>query len=85
MHWFILAAAAPLLWAITNILDEYLVGHYYKDKTDTQEEKSLVGSLVMFSALFGIIVCIFIAFINKEVFDIPWASIKVLLLSGSVF
>jgi len=77
--WFLLAALAPLLWAIVNIMDEYLISRYYSEESTSS---SLVGSLVLFSSLFGIVVCVLIAIFNPNVFSISANNILLLLLSG---
>ncbi len=81
MKWILLATLAPFLWSVSNIIDEYLISHYYK-KRKLIQSSSLVGSLVLFSSLFGIVVCSLVAVFNSAVFDIDTESIKFLILSG---
>jgi drug/metabolite transporter (DMT)-like permease len=50
--WFILALAAPMLWAITNHIDKFVVSQYTEDKK--------AGALVLFSALISGVVASFI-------------------------
>lgn len=80
MTWLLLALAAPLLFAITNFADKYLIEHYAKS-----EEGSSVGSLALFSSLFAVLVIpIFL------LFDIPSDNLSVqaiwiLITTGVVY
>ena len=53
MQWFFIALGAPVLWAIVNISDQYLVAKY---STGTRGS----GGLVLFSSLIGIFVAVFV-------------------------
>jgi len=49
MNWFLVALAAPFLWSVVNIVDQYLVLKYAK-------EGSSPGGLVIFISLIGLVV-----------------------------
>lgn len=74
MNWFFIALAAPFLWALVNIADNYLVRHFSK-----KEEEKSSGALVLFSSLIGLVIAFFIWIFYPNVYDIP-AFDKILLL-----
>ncbi len=76
MEWFLIALAAPFLWALVNISDQYLI-----DKYTDGEEKS-PGALVLFSSLTGIIFLISIYFFTDDVLLIPLLDKLLLSLTG---
>lgn len=75
MTWFFIALAAPFLWALVNISDQYLVLKY-----STGKQKS--GGLVLFSSLIGIFVAILIGIFIKGIFEIPLFDKLLLIISG---
>ncbi|MEK7564510.1 MAG: EamA family transporter [Patescibacteria group bacterium] len=75
MHWFLIALAAPFLWSLTNISDQYLVSKY-----STGERGS--GGLVLFSSLIGIFAAVIIGFFVDGIFAIPILDKLLLVLSG---
>ena len=85
--WFFLAVSAPFLWAIVNIMDEYLISKYYNDENAGSgnkigEEHGSVGSLVLYSSLFGIFVSLGIFIFRPSVLSVSIQSILLLILSG---
>lgn len=81
MKSLILALLAPLLFALGNIIDNYLVSHY-ADEND-EEESDGVGGLIIVSSFFSLIilVCILLFKFN-EILSINFVSSSVLILSG---
>jgi len=77
MTWFFIAFAAPFLWAVTNIFDQYLVTKY-----STREHSS--GGLVLFSSLIGVVVAILISIFTKGIFQIGIFDIMLLVLTGGI-
>jgi len=77
MTWFFIALAAPFLWALVNIFDQYLV---IKFSTGTRGS----GGLVLFSSLIGIAVAISIAFFVKGILLVPLTDKLLLLLTGGI-
>ena len=73
MHWFWIALAAPFLWALVNISDQYLVEKY---STGTRGS----GGLVLFSSLMGIFAALAIGIFTKSIFTIS-ALDKILLIA----
>jgi drug/metabolite transporter (DMT)-like permease len=76
MEWFLISLAAPFLWAVVNISDQYLI-----DKYTDGEEKS-PGALVLFSSLTGIFFIIAIALFTNNIFSISLFDKALLSLSG---
>jgi drug/metabolite transporter (DMT)-like permease len=77
MVWLIFAFSGPVLWAISFHLDKYLVDRYFKD--------SHVATLMIFTALVGLLMLPFILFYHPEVFKLGWQSASVIILSGVLY
>jgi len=77
MNWFLIALAAPALWAITNHIDKYLITRYFKSGG--------VGSLIIFSALIGLFVLPFILIIHPAVFSINSTLAVLIALNGFIY
>jgi len=74
MNWFFIALTAPLLYAIANHTDKYLISKYIRDNE--------VGALIMFSALFAIFALPIIFIINPMVLVISLWQGAILVLIG---
>jgi len=48
MHWFFIALAAPFLWAIVNIADNYLVARFSRKEEGIRGDKGIRGSGTLF-------------------------------------
>jgi len=77
MNWFIIALAAPVLWAVTNHIDKYLINKYFRNGG--------VGSLIIFSSLIGIFVLPFILIIHPAVFAIKPILALLIIANGSLY
>ncbi len=71
---FLFAALAPLLWAISNHTDKYLVAKYFKGGG--------VGGLMIFSSFFSIVLLPFIIFFSPTVVDVNLSGALILILAG---
>ena len=80
MHWFLIALAAPFLWALVNVADKYLVVNY--GGGGGQHRSS--GSLVLFSSLIGIFVALAIGLFVPEIFSIALTDKLLLILVGGL-
>ena len=77
MQWFFIALAAPFLWAIVNVADNYLVARFsQKDK-----ERSS-GGLVLFSSLIGLVIALIIWIFIPDVFHISLVDKLLLFACG---
>ena len=56
MPWYFYAIIGPLLWAIVNQIDKFLIARFYKKEKQGTEQVTNFGSLILFSAFFGIFV-----------------------------
>jgi len=74
MNWFFIALIAPLLYAISNHTDKYLISKYVNNNE--------VGSLIIFSALFGIFVLPIILIINPLVLEVSLWQGTILVVIG---
>lgn len=74
MTWILIAAAAPLLYAIANHTDKYLIERYFKGGE--------VGSFIIFSSVFSILILPFIAFFRPEVLSFGITNSLILLGNG---
>lgn len=75
--WFFIALAAPFLWAVANIFDQYLVTKYSNGKRGS-------GGLVLFSSLIGIVVAILIGLFTNGIFQISISDKLLLILTGGI-
>ncbi|MFA6253725.1 MAG: EamA family transporter [Candidatus Paceibacterota bacterium] len=81
MSWFFLALLAPALYGVSNHIDKYLVEKYLSKDKFKQED---VGSLILFSTLFALIVLPIIAIFEPAVFNVDLMSALVLILNGII-
>jgi uncharacterized membrane protein len=77
MNWFLIALVNPIAHALVNHLDKYLISKYLKGGS--------VGTLVLFSSLFAVVVLPVIYFIHPTVFDsITLSRAVVLMINGAL-
>jgi len=76
MTWFFIALIGPVLYAVANHTDKYLISKYLKG--------GAVGSLIIFSALFSVVALPVVLFIHPNVFAIRAFDAVVLTLNGMV-
>jgi len=74
MNWFFIALIGPLLYAVTNHIDKYILEKYFK--------AGEVGALVLFSALSSAVALPVVYFIEPGVFAMGLTSITLLTVSG---
>lgn len=72
--WFFIALGAPLLWAISNIIDKALVSRYFQHKG--------TGALMIFSAVSGMIVMPFVAIFHPGVTEVSGVNALIMIASG---
>jgi drug/metabolite transporter (DMT)-like permease len=77
MTWFFIALVAPILWAVVNIFDKYLVSKFSK-----KEKEKSSGGLVLFSSLIGIVIAVFIWLFNPDVSSISILDKLLLSFTG---
>ncbi len=77
MHWFFIALAAPFLWALVNIFDQYLVTKYSMGTRGS-------GGLVLFSSLIGVFVAVVIGIFTSGIFSIPLLDKLLLVTTGGI-
>ena len=76
MNWFIIAILAPLLWAITNFMDKFLISKYFK---------SSVGTLIVYSTLIGLPVALLIAIFKPAVLALNLATGILIILNSFLY
>jgi len=81
MSWFFVALIAPALFAVCNHIDKYLVEKYL---SKDEFKKENVGSLILFSTLFALIVLPIIALVEPAVFKVDLLSAGVMILNGLI-
>jgi drug/metabolite transporter (DMT)-like permease len=75
MTWFLIALIGPILWAIVNHIDKYLLSDDF--------EGSNIGALMIFSSLqCGVLILPILYFINHEVFSVSLQNIIFLIIIG---
>lgn len=77
MSWLVFAFLGPVLWAISTHLDKYLVERYFKEGS--------VASLLVFTALIGLVMMPFIWAYYPCVIEMPLRSILPIMLSGVLY
>jgi drug/metabolite transporter (DMT)-like permease len=77
MTWFFIAIFAPLLWSFTNHIDKYILSRYSSDEGG-------VGGLIVYSALFPLLILPFMVIIHPLVLDVIIRDVLVLLLAGAI-
>ncbi len=76
MFWLYITLASPALSAFGNYLDKYLISG--------KGNESGVGSVVLFSCLFGILVLPISLLIGDRVFSLPFTHIVLLVFNGTL-
>jgi uncharacterized membrane protein len=76
MNWILIALLAPLLWAITNFIDKYLISNHFK---------SSIGTLIVYSGLIGFPVSLLIVIFNPGVLFIAPLTAFLIILNGILF
>ena len=76
MNWFFVALIAPLLWAISNHLDKYIISKYFRSGG--------IGSVVIFGCIFGFLSLPIIFLFNPNVFSIDKLNGITLIVIGIV-
>lgn len=76
MNWFFVALTAPLLWAISNHLDKYIISKYFK--------AGGIGSVVIFGCIFGFLSLPIIFLFNPNVLSISQINALILISLGIV-
>lgn len=82
MSWFLLALLAPVIWALGNHIDAYLVRTFTKD--ETAHDAHHVGSLIIISCLVGITILPIAVIINPDIFLVPLVSKILLMVAGII-
>lgn len=81
MEWFFLALLAPIVWALGNHIDAFLVRSFIKDGED--EDSHSVGSLIIVSCLVGFILLPLCALMEPEIFSVP-GKLKMILMAVGI-
>ncbi|MEO5635222.1 MAG: EamA family transporter [Candidatus Paceibacterota bacterium] len=79
MNWFFIALAAPFLWALVNIADNYLVSRFSQ-----KEKERSSGALALFASVVGIFIAFTIWVFMPNVFNIPFLDKTLLTLAGAL-
>jgi drug/metabolite transporter (DMT)-like permease len=74
MSWFAIAILAPVLWAIVNHTDKFLLSKL--------PHKATVGALMMFSTLFSSLVVIGLAIFMPELLKLPMSIASISIIGG---
>jgi len=77
MTWFFIALIAPAIWAVSNHMDKYLLGRYFKGGGE--------GALLIFSSAIGVFFIPIIAFIHPEVLQYPLTTGLLIALNGALY
>lgn len=81
MEWFALALLAPIVWALGNHIDAFLVKHFIK-KEISNESHHGIGSLIIISCLVGLLILPITLLFHPEVFSITREFKFILIVVG---
>ncbi len=73
-HWFFIALVGPVLWALVNHIDKYMLHKYFRS--------SGVYTLMIFSCISSVLVMPVAFFVNKNIFLVDIYNILFLFLLG---
>ena len=76
MDWFLLAFAAPVLWALSNHIDKFLIDKYFHGKS---------RALILFSCFIGLLVLPFIFLWQPSVLAVSPGFALVMILTGFLY
>ncbi len=76
MIWILIALLSPLLYAITNHVDKYLLSNYFQDRG--------VGSLIIFSGLFSVFALPIIYLVDRTSLQVSGDAAFWLTMSGTL-
>lgn len=74
MSWFLIALVGPVLWAIVNHIDKYLLSDRF--------EGSNIGALMIFSTLFSVFIFPIFFFLDRDIFSLSMLNIFIMLSVG---
>lgn len=77
MSWFLIALVAPALWSLTNHVDKFLLGKYFKEGGE--------GALLIFSSVFAVVTVPVIGVFAPSVFAIAPMHAVIMVLVGVVY
>ena len=77
MNWFFFALLAPVMWAVVNVADKYLVA-----KFSEQEKERSSGGLVLFSSFIALIIALLIKFFVPNISNISTIDKFLLIITG---
>jgi drug/metabolite transporter (DMT)-like permease len=76
MNWFLIALIGPVLWALVNHIDKYIISKYFTGRG--------VGSLVLFTSASGLIISLVIlVFGFNQIFIGPIGAL-VIAINGAI-
>jgi len=77
MSWFLIALAAPFLWSVVNISDQYLVAKYSAGENTS-------GGIVLFGGFIAIAIAFIIGIFTAGIFQIPILDKLLLVMVGGI-
>ena len=76
MNWFLIALIGPVLWALVNHIDKYIISKYFSGRG--------VGSLVLFTSASGLIISIVILIFGFSQIFIGYVGAVVIGINGAI-
>ncbi len=76
MNWFLIALMGPLLWALVNHVDKYIISRYFSGRG--------VGSLVMFTSASGLIISLIILACNHSALSLGVGNALIIAANGAL-
>lgn len=77
MNWFLVALIPPALWAVTNFIDKYLTGHYFKGRT--------AAAPLVFTGITALIYTTVLVIIKPQVMHVGLPTAVVAAVSGASY
>lgn len=76
MNWFLISLIGPLLWALVNHIDKYIITKYFSGRG--------VGSLVLFTSASGLLISLFILLFRFNSIFIDVSSAFLIAINGAI-
>lgn len=80
--WFFVALLAEVLWVAGNLIDKYLIERFFR--VNTNEDEGGVGTLILFSGLFGFIIAAFAVLVAFEEISLHADVVRLGILVGAL-
>lgn len=75
MNWLIFSIIPPALWAITNHIDKYMLGKFFKNRES--------GAFMLFTAFFGVLVALYAFIFKASSIEVSYPATLIMMAGGA--